>query len=330
MIKPQHREVRGDERASMTAPHVDAGPIALLPEGDDFFQDAIERGGGVVAGLTKETRGLLWLSYPRAAELEAVLAESPQITWVQLPYAGVDAFAGTLQRHGGTERVFTSAKGAFAQPVAEHALAMTLALLRAFPRRARLTTWDREVIGTSLYGLEVTIIGAGGIARELVRLLAPFGVNVTVVRRLAQRVPGAARTVTVDRLNESLVSADVVVIAAAHTDETRHMLSATEFELMKPTSVLVNVARGPLVDTDALVAALTGEHIAGAALDVTDPEPLPSGHPLWSAPNILITPHQADTPDMTAPLLAVRVEHNVRAFLGNGQFIGVVDPVAGY
>jgi phosphoglycerate dehydrogenase-like enzyme len=70
--------------------------------------------------------------------------------------------------------------------------------------------------------------------------------------------------------------------------------------------------------------------IAGAALDVTDPEPLPGGHPLWSAPNILITPHQADTPDMTAPLLAVRIEHNVRAFLGEGRFVGVVDASAGY
>ena len=330
MTKRQHREVMGDESASMTTPDVEAGPIALLPEGDDFFQNVIERAGGVVAGLTKDTRGLLWLSYPRAAELEAVLVESPQITWVQLPYAGVDAFAHTLRRHGGDERIFTSAKGAFAQPVAEHALGMVLALLRAFPRRARLTTWDREVIGTSLYGLNVTIIGAGGIARELIRLLDPFGVTVTVVRRIAQQVPGATHTLTVDRLNESLGEADVVVIAAAHTDETRHMFSATEFALMKPTSVLVNVARGPLVNTDALVTALTTGQIAGAALDVTEPEPLPAGHALWSAPNILITPHQADTPEMTAPLLAVRIEHNVRAFMGNGRFVGVVDPVAGY
>lgn len=99
---------------------------------------------------------------------------------------------------------------------------------------------------------------------------------------------------------------------------------------MKSTAVLVNVARGGLVDTDALVQALASESIAGAGLDVTDPEPLPDGHPLWAEPRVIITPHSADTPDMTAPLLAERIRANVLAFLGDGRFEGIVDPGAGY
>ena len=94
--------------------------------------------------------------------------------------------------------------------------------------------------------------------------------------------------------------------------------------------MLVNIARGPLVDPDALVAALNSEKLFGAALDVTEPEPLPDGHPLWTAQNILITPHMADTPDMTAPLLAERIRTNVAAFLGGERFTGVVDPSVGY
>jgi phosphoglycerate dehydrogenase-like enzyme len=99
---------------------------------------------------------------------------------------------------------------------------------------------------------------------------------------------------------------------------------------MKPSAYLVNIARGGLVDTDALVDALASGEIAGAGVDVTDPEPLPDGHPLWSEPNCIVTPHAADTPEMTAPLLAERIRLNVEAFLGDGRFIGVVDPESGY
>lgn len=328
----QHREVLGDEFAAANVAPVASGPIAILPAESDpgLFREAVTRAGGTVEPLSPRTRGLLWLSYSRADQLATVLEQNPQITWVQLPWAGVDAYAQTLASHGGGDRVFTSAKGAFAQPVAEHALAMVLALLRAFPRRARLTQWDERVLGTSLYGLRVTIVGAGGIARELMRLMAPFDVSVTIVRRSDHAVAGAVRTLTSDRLSEALPDCDVLVIAAALTPQTTHLVSTGEFALLKHGAVVVNVARGALVDSQALASALHNATIAGAALDVTDPEPLPAGHPLWSAPNILITPHQADTPDMTAPLLAVRIERNVRAFLGNAPFVGVVDTSAGY
>jgi phosphoglycerate dehydrogenase-like enzyme len=329
---PQHRAVLGRASEALPAdrqPH--PGPIAVLPRRKDVFVDAVLAGGGEVADLSSQTRGIVWLSSEQAGDLRGILEANPQVEWVQLPWAGVDAFASVLGPFAGTKRpLWTSAKGAYSQPVAEHALALTLALLRVFPTRVVARSWYRIPEGVSLYGLDVVIIGAGGIAVELLRLLAPFNARVTVVRRSPEPLAGASRTVTADRLDEVLPGADVVIVAAASTDETRHLIGAPQLAAMKPTAVLVNVARGALIDTDALVAALAAGTIAGAGLDVTDPEPLPDGHPLWDEPRAIITPHSADTPSMTAPLLAERIRTNVRALLDGGPFEGVVDPGAGY
>ena len=305
------------------------GPITILPEPLDEFVDAVRSAGGEVTELGEGTRGIIWTSVSRASELTDALSANPQVQWVQLPFAGVDAFSESLRDYDRDDLVWTSAKGAYAEPVAEHALTLALAALRMLVVRARATSWGSSD-GQSLYGMNVVVVGAGGIAVELLRLLEPFRVTVTVVRKSPGELPGADRTVTSDRLDEVLPDADVVVLAAASTDGTRHLLGAERLAAMKPSSVIVNIARGPLIDTDALVAALSDGTIAGAALDVTDPEPLPDGHPLWSLDNCLITPHTADTPDMTTPLLAERIRLNVEAFLGTGRFVGIVDPSAGY
>lgn len=334
---PQHGAVLGDETASARAPRVAAGPIAVMPEHDDvkdkegdIFRDAVTNSGGVLSELNQDTRGLIWLSQKKATDLYDVLSQNPQLTWVQLPWAGVDAYSSTLKELARPNLVFTSAKGAYAQPVAEHALAMTLALLRMLPRRARAHSWEFTPRGISLYGRNIVIIGAGGIARELIRLLEPFGASITIVRRNSEPVPGAGKTVNSAALMEVLPDADVVVVAAALTSETTHLIGAEQLSIMKPSAVLVNIARGPLVDPAALLEALNSGRLHGAALDVTEPEPLPDGHPLWSAENVLITPHNADTPDMVAPLLAARIAYNVKSFLEGEQFIGVVDTDFGY
>ncbi|KQO65303.1 hydroxyacid dehydrogenase [Curtobacterium sp. Leaf261] len=315
----------------LAGPVPTAGPVAILPSERDLHVAAVESAGGTVAPASPDTRGIVWLDARDPDGLAAALEASPAATWVQLPFAGVDAFAHIIADHG--ERVlFTSAKGAYAEPVAEHALALTLGTLRVLQKRARARSWATEPEGVSLYGRDVVVIGAGGIAIEYLRLLAPFDVHVTVVRRSSDPVDGADRTVTVDHLDEVLPSADVVMVAAAMTSGTAKLLGAAQFRLMKPSARLVNIARGGLVDTDALVEALRTGEIAAAGLDVTDPEPLPDEHPLWDEPGAVITPHQADTPEMVAPLLAERIRVNTAAFLdGSGEgFIGVVDPVAGY
>ena len=324
----QHRDL-----SAPVAPHFSPapGPIAVLPREKDVFVDAVHAAGGTVAPLSNDTRGIVWLTYGKSEELSSALDNNPGIQWVQLPWAGVDAFAPLLASYADrTDLLFTSAKGAYSEPVAEHALALTLATLRELPQKSHATTWASTSTGTSLYGLNVVVVGAGGIAIEILRLLAPFRPSITVVRRSTAPLEGADRTVTASSLSEVLPDADVVILAAASTTDTRHLLGAAEFASMKSSAVVVNIARGPLIDTDALAVALAAGEIAGAGLDVTDPEPLPDGHALWNEPRCIITSHSADTPEMTAPLLAGRITRNVEAFLAGGDFTGIVDPRAGY
>ncbi|WP_159798346.1 NAD(P)-dependent oxidoreductase [Puerhibacterium puerhi] len=301
--------------------------ISLAGGTPAWARDVADVPGAAVVPLGAATEGLVWTGSHDVAGLRAALDRAPGVRWVQLPSAGVDDFAaaGLLERRV----TWTSAKGAYARPVAEHALALTLALLRHLPERARARSWGAQQ-GTSLYGAEVLVVGAGGIAQELLRLLSPFGVRATVVRRRPEPLAGAARTVTVDQLHAELATADVVVLAAALTDRSRALVGAAELARLRPGAVLVNVARGGLVDTAALGDALARGRLAGAALDVTDPEPLPDSHPLWDEPRALITPHTADTPAMVEPLLRDRVLGNVRRFVRGEELHGIVDPGAGY
>ena len=325
----EHRDLVAPSAAPLTRPQ--PGPIAILPEPRASFVAAVESAGGVVAPLSDQTRGLIWLAPAETPELVDLLQSHPGIGWVQLPWAGVDAFASTLKRFAGSSGpLWTSAKGSYSEPVAEHALALTLAVLRGLPEKARATSWAPVKVGTSLYGRHVLVVGAGGIAVEVMRLFAPFEVEFTIVRRSADPLTGAQRTVPVADLLSVLPDADVVILAAAATDETAQLIGATELAAMKANAALINIARGALVDQEALLASLNSGHLAGAGIDVTDPEPLPDGHPLWQAPRCIVTGHTADTPEMTEPLLAERVRRNVEALLGDGRFVGVVDPAAGY
>jgi phosphoglycerate dehydrogenase-like enzyme len=289
--------------------------------------EAIRRAGGQDVPLDQDPMGLVWTDAGAMDALRSALASHPKISWVQLPAAGTErAFQAGVVDHG---RRWTSAKGAFSEPVAEHALALILAGLRQLKTRAQARTWG-EPAGESLFRQPVTVVGAGGIATVLLRLLEPFGTPVTVVRRQAVPVPGAARTLTVGRLAEALPGARAVVIVAALTPQTHGLIGPAELAAMERDAWLVNVARGGVVDTEALTTALQQGQIGGAALDVTDPEPLPAGHPLWELPNCLITPHTADTEEMTRPLLADRIADNVRRLAAGQDLIGLLDPDLGY
>ena len=299
--------------------------MTIGPRAASFAIEAVESGGGSSVSLSESPEALVWLDSHDVAGLRDALAVAPSVRWVQLPSAGVESVAEVIDE----TRTWTSAKGAYARPVAEHALALALAGLRQLPSRFAARTWGPQA-GTSLFGERVTILGGGGIARSFLELLAPFEVEATVVNRSGTPVPGAAHTVSVSALDAALPNALLVVLALSLTPETRGIIGAQQLHLMEDTTWLVNVARGGHLDTDALVEALQQGTIAGAALDVTDPEPLPEGHALWDLTNCIITPHTADTIEMVLPLLAERIRINVARFASGEMLVGLVDPHAGY
>ena len=306
----------------MTAPRVAVGPDL-----SEFAEKAIRDGGGEPVGVDASADALVWLNPGDIEGLRAALVTASSARWVQLPFAGVERVAAAGLFDPG--RTWTSAKGAYAEPVAEHALALTLAGLRLLPRRIRAKSWGEQG-GTSLYDQPVTILGGGGITASLLELLAPLRVTATVVRNRPDPVPGAARTVGRADLHAALTDALVVFLALALTPSTEHIIAAAELAAMRRDAWLVNVARGRHVDTGALVEALTAGSIGGAALDVTDPEPLPDGHPLWDLERCIITPHTADTMEMIVPLLARRIRDNVARFAAGEPLLGQVDPALGY
>lgn len=228
-----------------------------------------------------------------ADQLQAILEQHPGIEWIQLPWAGVDAFAPVLKtlasRPEKSRPVVTSAKGAYSEPVAEHALALLLGTMRELPRKAREAHWQQERTGLSLFGRHIVLLGAGGVARAFLDLVAPLRPQVTVVRRSGGDIPGATRTVTSDRLHDVLPDADAVVVAAAATTETAHLIGQAELDLLPNHAVVVNIARGSLVDADAVLKAVSQGKLFGAGLDVMDPEPFPDDDPIWQESRIVIT-----------------------------------------
>lgn len=290
--------------------------VHVAPESDRAIEDAVLAAGGRITPL-KQADAMVWLD----SNPDSFPDELPeQVRWVQLPSAGVEDWLPRTDR----SRLWTSAAGAYGRPVAEHAMALMLAGARRLADCARARHWTEPPIVT-LHRSTVAVVGAGGIGRALIELLKPFEVDVVAVSRR-----GGGDTLPADRLGEVLPAADHVVIAAPATAATRHLIGAAELEGMREDAWLVNVARGSLVDTDALVATLAGGAIGGAALDVTDPEPLPDDHPLWREPRALITPHVANPPATLRRYLAERVRENVARFAAGEPLLSAIDADAGY
>jgi phosphoglycerate dehydrogenase-like enzyme len=257
--------------------------------------------------------------------LRQILDAHGHLAWVQVPFAGIENFVPILD----DDRTWTCGKGVYAEPVAEHALALALAGMRHIAGYSRASKWTGPA-GRNLLGAAVTIVGGGGITESLVRLLTPFHCSITVVRRTVENIDGVDTVVGQENLVDALVGADVVFLALSLTPETVGLIGKPELEVMEPHAWIINVARGGHIVTDDLVWALENNVIGGAALDVTDPEPLPESHPLWSLPNCIITPHVGNTPEMAVPLLSARITENVKRFINGEPLIGLVDVRNGY
>lgn len=301
--------------------------ISIGPWATESMVATVQSGGGNVVDLS-EADALVWEEDAPAGFLERL---PERVRWVHLPSAGVENWiaSGVID----DKRVWTSAAGAHGRAVAEHALMLLLAGVHALPTHLSARSWregnDWGRVG-ALRGSVVGIVGGGGIGRALAPLLSALGAEVVFATRTGKHVPGARETFSREQMGEFWPNVDHVVLAAPATSESRGMVGARELRSMRRGAWLVNVARGSLVNTDALVDALAAGQLGGAALDVTDPEPLPNGHALWGHPRVIITPHIANPQGAFGDAFASRLRENVKRFADGHALLGRVEVDRGY
>ena len=268
-----------------------------------------------------------------------IFRSASRLRWVQSPAVGVGSlmFPELLA----SPVVITSARGIRARAMAEHVLGVTIALARKLPVAIRAQIDHRwaqdELEGAgvdvrTLQGQRMGIVGLGAIGLELVKIAAPFGFRISAIRRRAAepKPDGVEDVWPPDRLGDLLARSDVVVLAAPHTPETKRLIGKTELDRIKRGALLVNIARGKLVDDDAVIAALRDGRLGGAALDVFSDEPLAPSSPYWDLPNVIVTPHTSGAmQDYWTPLVALFAD-NLRRFERGESLRNVVDKVAGY
>lgn len=300
--------------------------IAVGPEPvPDWALDAVRDGGGIIVE-PGAADAAIWL-WHGSQGLPAFLESAPRAKWVDLASAGVDwLFRENIFQ---PRRVWTCSRGIYGPNVAELTLTLLLCAYRGMRQFIRAETWLPEA-GRNLFGSSIGIVGGGGIARSLISLARPFDVRLTVVNRSGRPIEEADETFSIEDLPKAIDSFDAVVLAAPLTDRTEKLMNKELLGRMRDDAWLINVSRGRLVDTDALVEALTVRTIGGAALDVTDPEPLPDGHPLWQLKNCIITPHVASTVEMSPKWFSRHIQENVRRFVAGDRLQGIVDPELQY
>jgi len=269
---------------------------------------------------------------------EKLLAPAAELHWVQLYSSGVEYCASNPRMQDG-KRVLTNGQKLASPALGDHAIALMLALARGidlYHANQLKRAWKRNVGLESadfmeLDGRTVLVVGLGGIGTRAAKKAHGLGMRVIATRGSRREGPDYVEYVGLaDEVNALASRADVVINTVPLTEQTRGMFDAAFFKAMKPTAFFITVGRGASTDTDALVAALKGGEIAGAGLDVTDPEPLPEGHPLWSLPRVLITPHTAARSDRARQRLMLLVRENLRRYVAGEALYSVVDIERGY
>ena len=231
--------------------------------------------------------------------------------------------------------VLTNNKIVQGPEIADHAMAMLLALsreLRRYIAADQQENWDGSRFGgIELNGKTAVVIGLGGIGMQIATRAWAFGMTVIAVDPEDKPFsPFVKRVVKPDQLDDVVPLADVVFISAPHTEKSHKMMGAREFELMKPKSYFIAVSRGGIYDMGGLLKALDSKRLAGAGVDVTDPEPLPKGHPLWKFNNVVITPHIAGRSDRDYERMVGTLKENIQRFVDGRPLVNVVDKQKGY
>lgn len=262
--------------------------------------------------------------------------ECPGLKWIQMSWAGTDVYT---MRDGFPRKVkVTNAKGCFQVVIGEYIVAVLLELcrnLKQYNVQQREGIWKRLQSETLLYGKRILILGAGDVGTGAAKRLKAFGTHITGMRRTERNYPDCFDfMVTEDRLEEELPKADVVIGCLPGTMATRGLLDERRLRMMKRGAFFVNVGRGSLVHTDALTRLLKEGHLGGVALDVTEPEPLPSDHPLWRMEQVILTPHIAGQSFGYSKDTENRVIHvccqNLERYLNGMELINLVNFEAGY
>jgi phosphoglycerate dehydrogenase-like enzyme len=261
----------------------------------------------------------------------SLLAAAPELKWVHVSSAGVDRFLfAEMVQHAA---VMTNSRGVAAVSIAEHAFALMLAFTRGLPLAFRHQQ-ERRWVHTSLLeirGQTLGIVGLGHVGREVAGRAAAFGMRVLAVDINPMDPPESVASLwPLERLPDLFAEADIVVNCTPLTPRTERMIGRELFLRMKPTALFVNVSRGRIVDQEALVAALQEERIAGAALDVVYPEPLPADSPLWSMPNVILTAHSATSSQHFSQRLLDLFCENLRRYVVGEPLRNVVDKQAGF
>lgn len=315
-------------------------------------QKLIVRGGeDLVAALREEFPGASFVAASTPAEAAAaasdadaivgycdaeIVAAAEALVWIQIFSAGAERCLAVEDVANGSIALTNMQK--MASPViGEHAIAMMLSLTRGLTQQAKSMpegAWNRSIgddLGMiSVDGKTVLVAGLGGIGTAAARRAAGLGMRVIATRNSSRSGPDYVDYVGLsDELFELATEADVVINALPLTPETQGLFDKEFFDAVKPGAFFINVARGSSVVTDDLVDALADGRIAGAGLDVTDPEPLPPDHPLWRMPNVIITPHVAWYGNDRERQLALARE-NIRRFIAGDALLNVVDPGQGY
>jgi len=269
---------------------------------------------------------------------EEILETAPGLVWVQVFSSGVENCVSKpgIARGG---KILTNGQRIGSPALAEHAIALMLALVRGldvFHASQLEGAWERNAeLGTGefmeLEGRTVLVVGLGGIGTQVAKRADGLGMRVIATRGSRREGPEYVDYVGLaNEVHQLVTQADVVINTAPLTERTRGMFNAEFFAAMKPTAYFVSVGRGASTVTADLLAALENGEIAGAGLDVTDPEPLPEGHPLWSTPRVIITPHTAGRSDKGRDRLYLLVAENLRRYVAGEPLFSVVDIERGY
>jgi phosphoglycerate dehydrogenase-like enzyme len=284
-------------------------------------------------GLADAVRGaralLLWDFFSTA--VSDVWGDADSLEWIHITAAGVDTLLFDELRE--SDVVVTNARGVFDRPLAEYVLGAVIAHAKdshtSFDLQRRHEWRHRET--RSITGATALVVGTGGIGREIAKLLRAAGLTVRGAgRRAVADDPDFGEVISSANLAAEAGWCDHLILAAPLTAQTRGLVNAAVLDAMKPDAHLVNIARGPMVDESALLAALTERRIGGATLDVFDTEPLPPEHPLWDAPNVTITAHMSADVVGWRDTLAAQFAANVRRWLAGEPLLNVVDKKLGY